>query len=150
MSFVAPAYLSELPRREAERHERATGATTLFYGALGSNIVWGFNHPAGRPGVAISDGNGSQVVVNLDALRELVRLVAEGLTTGQKAAELGLERCHFNAAKAGDCDLCCSACPGDEIWVKMAGSYEGSTPEAEYYACSKCVESKHAGELWIP
>ncbi len=57
-----------------------------------------------------------------------------------------MELCHFNAAKKSDCDQCCNAAIGEHIWVKMAGAYEGSSEEAEYYACSKCVTNKYDPE----
>ena len=68
------------------------------------------------------------------------------LTVDQMATEMGLELCHFNAAKKSDCDQCCNAAIGEHIWVKMAGAYEGSSEEAEYYACSKCVTNKYDPE----
>lgn len=50
-------------------------ARTIFYGTIGSNTVWGFSQSWGHPGVAITNGIGGQVVVNLDNLKELVRLM---------------------------------------------------------------------------
>ena len=67
--------LVSLPVEQAYPLELSTGATTLFFGRLGSNTVWGFVPPEGKPGVAITDGRCGQAVVNLDNLRELVRLM---------------------------------------------------------------------------
>ncbi len=67
--------LVSLPLNRAYPLELSTGARTLFYGKLGSNTVWGFVPPEGKPGVAITDGRNGQAVVNLDNLRELVRLM---------------------------------------------------------------------------
>lgn len=67
--------LVSLPVEQAYPLELSTGATTLFFGRLGSNTVWGFAPPGGKPGVAITDGRSGQAVVNLDNLRELVRLM---------------------------------------------------------------------------
>lgn len=61
------------------------------------------------------------------------------LTVDQMASEMGLECCDFTAERPNDCDICGDAVSGEHIWVRMAGSYEGSSVEAEYYACSKCV-----------
>lgn len=57
--------------------EAATGAKTLFYEPLGSNVAWGFVPPQGLPGVAISDKAGNQVVVNIDNLRTLCKWMDE-------------------------------------------------------------------------
>lgn len=64
----------ELPREHARALEAATGAKTLFFGALGSNTVWGFAPAHGKPGVAITDGKGGQAVVNFENLRALLRV----------------------------------------------------------------------------
>lgn len=64
------------------------------------------------------------------------------MTVEQKADAIFLKCCDFLATTPNDCDLCREAEIGGRIWVKMVGSYEGSTEEAEYYACDRCVESK--------
>lgn len=73
-----------LPAEQASLLEQALQpmtATTKFYGMLGTNIVWGFTLKEGKPGVAIastvsrSGEKCGQVVVNIDNLRELLKLM---------------------------------------------------------------------------
>lgn len=69
---------------------------------------------------------------------------AGSLNVDQMAAALGLECCDYWASHPRDCDVCSAAKDGELIWVMMAGAHEGSTQEAEYYACSACVPAKYA------
>lgn len=64
-----------LPIEQAAPLEQATGATTLFYGRIGANTVWGFLPKEGKAGVALTDGKCGQVVINVDNLRQLLFLL---------------------------------------------------------------------------
>lgn len=58
------------------------------------------------------------------------------------AGTMGLKLCFFVAEKESDCDICGKAPIGKNIWVRMVGRYEGSSPEAEFYnfyTCESCV-----------
>lgn len=61
---------NEYPKHMADDLAKELGVTTLFYGELKSNRVFGFAPSSGVPGVAISQGS-NQVVVNEKNLRIL-------------------------------------------------------------------------------
>lgn len=56
--------------------------------------------------------------------------------------QLGMELCEFSEVNPHDCDVCNQAKPDSKIWVQMCGGHEGSSVEANYYACEGCVVQK--------
>lgn len=56
--------------------ELATGNTTILYGSLGANVVWGFSSKREISGVAIFDAKTKdQVVITCDNLRLLIEMM---------------------------------------------------------------------------